>query len=139
MNPESDILHDALVIENDLLSGSIVNDYFDRCLEKSLLQDFRDDIITFRSVIPEKSYNYFIKLTGLEYEQYVYCKVDFGDGKTYYYICEFDDICVGDTVVVPVGINNEEKIAKVTDVCIYRYDEVPYPIFKTKKIISQIC
>ena len=139
IRPDEDVLEAALSIERDLLSGEIVNSYFDRCLNECLLQIYRDDIITYRSLIPEKSYEYFVRLSGLEYEQYIYCKVDFGDGKTYYYICEFDDIEVGATVVVPAGINNEEKLAKVTDVCIYRYDEVPYPISKTKTIISQIC
>ena len=138
MSPKNPILHDARELKKQLLNPEMTNEFFDRCLKNKQLQDCRDDIITYRDIMPKKSYDYFVLLSGLNYEQYIYCTVSFDDDRTYYYLSEIDEIEPGDLVVVPVGPNNDEKIATVIEVNIYRYDNVPYPVHLTKSIISQI-
>lgn len=138
MSPKKPILHDARELKKQLLNPEMTNEFFDRCLKNKQLQACRDDIITYRDIMPKKSYDYFVHLSGLNYEQYIYCNVTFDDERSYYYISEIEDIEPGDLVVVPVGPNNDEKIATVIEVNIYRYDNVPYPVHLTKSIISQI-
>ena len=133
MNPDDQLLIDVQTLHNKLLDCNVTNDFFNRCCDENLLYSNRDLIITYKNLIPNESYQYFLHLTGIDLETYRYCSVTFDGSRSYSYICEFDEVYPGNLVVVPVGDDNEEKIATVVDSSIYRYDEVPYPLHRTKK------
>ncbi len=115
----------------------ITNKFLDRSSSSGRLSYDADEILTHKNEMTPDSYAYFLSLTGLDELRYTYCTVTFGGSNTYDYICEINDISVGDDVVVPVGEDEVEKLAKVTAINEYRYDEVPYPVSKTKKIIAK--
>ncbi len=115
----------------------ITNRFLDRSSSSGRLSYDIDAIIEHKDDMTDDSYDYFLALTGIDELAYIYCTVTFGSSRTYDYICEIPDISVGDEVIVPVGEDEIEKIAKVTDINEYRYDEVPYPVAKTKKIIAK--
>lgn len=71
-------------------------------------------------------------------EQYIYCKVRFKwSYDTYYYRTNDASILAGDIVIVPTGKENETKEAYVIAVEKYYSSDAPYPISKTKMIISK--
>ncbi len=115
----------------------ITNRFLDRLSTGGRLSYDIDTIIEHRVDMTDESYDYFLSLTGIDELSYTYCTVSFGGTRTYDYICEIPDISVGDEVIVPVGEEEIEKLAKVTAIKKYRYDEVPYPISKTKRIIAK--
>ena len=68
----------------------------------------------------------------------IYCGVEFGENSSmYHYITDDDSIDVGDAVIVPVGKNNREVKAFVTEKQYCNKDDVPYPLSKVKKIIRK--
>lgn len=115
----------------------LINKFIDRSSSSGRLSYDADKIIQRKDDMTAESYDYFLSLTGLAELSYTYCTVTFGGNHTYDYICEIPDISVGDDVIVPVGEEEIEKLAKVTAIKKYRYDEVPYPVSKTKKIIAK--
>ncbi len=115
----------------------ITNRFLDRSSRSGRLSYDIDAIIEHRYDMTDDSYEYFLDLTGLYELTYTYCTVSFGGTRTYDYICDIPDIHIGDEVIVPVGEEEIEKLAKVTDINEYRYDEVPYPVAKTKRIIAK--
>ena len=115
----------------------ITNKFLKRSSSGGRLSYDIDAIIEHRCDMTDDSYDYFLSLTGLDELSYTYCTVNFGGSRTYDYICEIPDIAIGDDVIVPVGEEEIEKIARVIDINEYSYDEVPYPVAKTKKIIAK--
>lgn len=115
----------------------VTNKFLDRSSSSGRLSCDIDAIIEHKNDMTAASYEYFLSLTGLDELCYTYCTVTFGGTRTYDYICEIHDISVGDEVIVPVGEEEIEKLAKVTAIKEYRYDEVPYPVSKTKRIIAK--
>ena len=115
----------------------LINKFLDRSSSSGRLSYDSDAIIEHKDDMTSDSYDYFLSLTGIAELSYTYCTVTFGGNHTYDYICEISDISVGDEVIVPVGEEEIEKLAKVTAINEYRYDEVPYPVSKTKKIIAK--
>jgi hypothetical protein len=115
----------------------ITNRFLDRLSTGGRLSYDIDAIIENRDEMTEASYDYFLSLTGLDELCYTYCTVTFGGNRTYDYICEIPDISIGDEVIVPVGEEETEKLAKVAAIKEYRYDEVAYPVSKTKRIIAK--
>jgi hypothetical protein len=115
----------------------LTNKFLDRSSSSGRLSYDADAILTHKNEMTPDSYAYFLSLTGLDELRYTYCTVTFGGSHTYDYICEITGISAGDDVVVPVGEDEVEKLAKVTAINEYRYDEVPYPVSKTKKIIAK--
>lgn len=55
----------------------------------------------------------------------------------YHYLTDDDSITIGDYVVVPVGVENKESVAKVVSVEKHLRISAPFPIEKTKKIIGK--
>lgn len=55
----------------------------------------------------------------------------------YYYLTDDDSITIGDYVIVPVGTDNKETVAKVVSVEKHLRISAPFPIEKTKKIIRK--
>ena len=55
----------------------------------------------------------------------------------YHYLTDDDSITIGDYVVVPVGVDNKESVAKVVSVEKHLRISAPFPVEKTKKIISK--
>ena len=115
----------------------ITNRFLDRSSRSGRLSYDIDVIIEHRDDMTDESYDYFLSLTGVDELYYTYCTVTFGSSRTYDYISELPDISVGDEVIVPVGEDETEKLAKVTSISEYRYDKVPYPVLKTKRIIAK--
>ncbi len=70
---------------------------------------------------------------------YTYCSVVFQEtNRPYHYRTDGENIKIGDKVVVPVGPDNEERIATVTSIEKHMRISVPFPVEKTKKIIRKI-
>ena len=136
-DPETRERAEALYNELKNCRKKLIMEFLDRCYDQNVMKFHIDDIISYKYAMPSDCYNHFLHISGLNYKQYVYCSVDFGDGKLYYYICDFEEINPGDLVVVPAGDKNEEKLAHVYDVCICRYDTAPYPVDETKHIICK--
>ena len=71
-------------------------------------------------------------------QDYIYCSVKFEAGyKSYYYISDDDNISVDDYVIVPVGEENHESLAKVLKVEYFSEENVPLPLECTKHIIRK--
>ena len=71
-------------------------------------------------------------------DEYIYCSVTFGESyNTYDYLTDDDSIEVGDLVIVPVGKDNHQVVVEVVKIRYYQENKVPYPIYKTKKIIRK--
>lgn len=71
--------------------------------------------------------------------KHTYCKVVFDDsGKYFYYRTRNPEIKVGDKVCVPFGYKYERKIGRVIDMKEYKGSRAPYPLEKTKHIISKV-
>lgn len=88
----------------------------------------------FGEIFSEKNYGRTVKKEG----EYIYCSVIFKEnGKPYYYRTDDEDIAVNDLVVVPRGNNNENVVAKVIGIDYFEAERVPYPLEKTKFIISK--
>ena len=69
---------------------------------------------------------------------YTYCGVSFGHSThPYSYRTEDTTIKVGDTVIVPVGENEDEVKGKIVFVGQYAGGAVPYPVEKTKFVIRK--
>mgnify|MGYP002558774052 CR=1 FL=1 len=82
--------------------------------------------------------NYYIDEKCEDNTIYKYCGVVFDDNTlVFHYIANDENIRPGDAVIVPVGINNEEKEATVVSVGEYLSNAVPYPIAKTKEVIRK--
>ena len=74
----------------------------------------------------------------LDNTEYIYCGVAFPYSERFYlYRTDDKTIRPGDRVIVPIGEDNEEKSAQVVSVDVYRYNDVPYPVHKTKVIIRK--
>lgn len=108
----------------------------------SLMAD-HGSIYCWASEIIRKELNLFsLYLFDGEYEErpseLVFCKVQFDDfGKEYVYLADTDTYHEGDYVVVPVGPDNHEAIAKIVSV-VYRQGARPlYPLNKVKHIIEK--
>ena len=68
----------------------------------------------------------------------VFCQVIFEeDGKKYCYLADEDIFRKGEFVIVPVGKENEEKIARIKEIIYAPENEAPYPVEKIKHIISK--
>ena len=70
--------------------------------------------------------------------EYFFCSVVFDSEKSYYYLSDIDNINIGDKVLVPVGVENEPKIATVIKTEKFKISNAPYPIRKLKYIISVV-
>lgn len=82
--------------------------------------------------------NYYIDEKCEDNTIYKYCGVVFENNTlVFHYIANDENIRPGDVVIVPVGINNEEKEARVVSVGEYLSNAVPYPVAKTKEVIRK--
>ena len=59
-----------------------------------------------------------------------------GTGGTYYYLVEDMEVSIGDTVVVPVGLNNVEKEGYIENLTVYNILDVPFPLNNIKKVFK---
>ncbi len=93
----------------------------------------------------EKEFLYAIKHSPIppvlnmeERTGYIYCGVMFPyQDRVYHYRTEDKTIRPGDRVIVPIGEDNEEKMARVVSIDLYHSSNVPYPVHKTKMIIKK--
>lgn len=75
---------------------------------------------------------------GKNYDDIILCYVKFKDGhKTYNYISDFDDIEIGDKVVVPVWDDDHETTAEVVKIEYIPRKEMTLPLEKIKHIIRK--
>lgn len=69
----------------------------------------------------------------------IFCNVQFDEyGKTYSYLTDDDTLEVEDYVVVPVGNDNHESVAKIESIEYHPAEEAPFPIDRIKKIIRKV-
>ena len=68
----------------------------------------------------------------------IFCDVSFEEGgKTYCYIADTDEFCVGDLVVVPAGADNHKTVVTIEAINYYTEDKAPFPVDKAKHIIGK--
>lgn len=99
---------------------------------------------------PEK-WNALLEFFGIDYDdednkddkykrqpgEVIYCSVSLNGGRTYYYTTEDESIQIGDMIVVPVGMDNNEMRGEVKDIEYFLPEDVPIPLERTKKIIRK--
>ncbi|WEV39063.1 hypothetical protein OZX58_02155 [Lactobacillus sp. ESL0680] len=74
---------------------------------------------------------------GKHHGDYIFCSVRLQkNSPSYYYLSDDKNISVGDCVVVPVGDDDHELNGIVTKVEYFSRKKAPFPIEKTKHIIS---
>ena len=112
--------------------------------DKSELPEFFPDImIRIHSLLHRLEYG--CMLDSKEYElerlrkgKLIYCSVAFEHtDKTYYYRTQDASLHKGDLVLVPVGRNNRETLAKIVKVEHFAPEDVPFPIQQTKCILRR--
>ena len=70
-------------------------------------------------------------------DELIFCNVVFEEqGKTYCYLTEDESLKPGDVVIVPVGADHVEQVAKIESVEYHVAEEAPYPVEKIKHIIK---
>lgn len=70
--------------------------------------------------------------------EYIFVSVQFEDsGKSYYYLTDDSELREEDSVVVPVGPDNRETVAKIVDIEYYYLWEAPMSPDNVKKIIRR--
>lgn len=75
---------------------------------------------------------------GVKKGEYIYCSVEFSQlSGTYYYRTEDDTLQIGDRVIVPVGRQMQEKIARIVDIEYFTKENVPFPLARTKCILQR--
>lgn len=68
----------------------------------------------------------------------IFCNVRFDKyGKTYCYLTDDDTLEAEDYVIVPVGKDDHESVAKIESIEYHPVEEAPFPIDKIKKIIRK--
>lgn len=70
-------------------------------------------------------------------DELIFCYVEFDSEKTYCYLTDDDKIEAGDSVIVPVGLNNKEVVVEVDRVEYHTAEDAPYPIDKIKRVIRR--
>lgn len=69
---------------------------------------------------------------------FIFCNVQFDEyGKTYCYLTDDDTLEAEDYVIVPVGKDNHESVAKIESIEYHPAEEAPFPIDRIKKIIRK--
>lgn len=122
--------------------NEIFEEFFDRCDAAGKLPFVKDEITAYRSEIPTESYEYFESLLEChmdddDTDEYIFCSVVFGNGdKSYYYLCDDEDIRCGDYVIVPVGRSNREETGRVVKIEIFKGNVAPLPVDSLKYIIE---
>lgn len=68
----------------------------------------------------------------------IFCKVTFDDyGRSYTYLANTDDYEPGETVIVPVGSENRETVARIESIEYLQPEDAPFPIEKAKHILRK--
>ena len=66
-----------------------------------------------------------------------YCKVTFDGKKTYWYRTNDRSFHAGMKVIVPVTNNGLWKTGTIVEAAVYKAEEVPYPLIRTKGIVGK--
>ncbi len=69
---------------------------------------------------------------------YIFCKVSFGDNHVLYTYLANEIYREGDFVLAPAGKDNTESVVEIKEVRICTDEDAPYPIERTKHIIRQL-
>lgn len=103
-------------------------------------EDFAEAVLDFMlfyglgEILDPSIYNLIKRRKG----EYIYCSVTFDDSyKTYYYLTDDDSIEVGDSVMVPAGIDDHLAMVKVVKIGYFKEEDVPFPMNKIKKIVRK--
>ena len=68
----------------------------------------------------------------------IFCSVTFGEyGNQYWYLADEDIFEPGDFVIVPVGEDRHEEIARIESIEYHVKEEAPYPFDKIKHILRK--
>ena len=83
----------------------------------------------------ERRKNYVDPLANSDAAIYTFCGVVFPESPAvYHYLTNDDSLNIDDEVIVPVGKDNREAVAKIVTVEKHRRATAPYPVDKTKYI-----
>lgn len=74
-------------------------------------------------------------------EKYYFVSVEFVDdpnvvGRTYWYLCGFEEVAAGDIVTAPLGRHNRLQQGVVRKTAYAAETDSPYPFYLIKKIVS---
>lgn len=129
-----------ITIELEKDGQRIITGTFDK---KGLPEDweyFADAVLDFMlfygrgEILDPSVYN----LTKRRKSEYIYCSVTFDDSyKTYYYLTDDDSIEVGDSVMVPAGMDDHLAMVKVVKIEYFKEEDAPFPMNKIKKIVRK--
>lgn len=90
-----------------------------------------------RCPYPPQKTKHIIQKISVDAGEHVYCQVKpiTHKEKTFFYICDTDEVKVGDYVDIPYGKNNEIRIAEVLQVVKCNASNAPIPFQESKKVI----
>ncbi len=143
------VRRDIRVILDDLTNNrdEIFNDFIDRCYFLGNLYSFKDDLLSGKYNLSSVNIAYINRLLEKietddenqpESGEYIYCSLSFGtEDKTYYYKTADETLKCGDYVIVPVGNNGREEIARIEKIERFPVENTPYPPRITKNIIGK--
>jgi len=68
----------------------------------------------------------------------IFCKVTFDDyGQAYTYLADTEDYEPGEEVIVPVGSDNRETVARIDSIEYLQPEDAPFPVEKAKHILRK--
>lgn len=91
--------------------------------------------ISFGEMFQKKYYDREVRLVS----DYRFALIKFAEhGQTYTYLCENEEINVGDWVLVPVGTYGHTNKGKVIAIEYHQAEKAPYPMSKIKSVIKRL-
>ena len=122
--------------------ADLCNDFLCRCNDIEGLGVVKAYVDEHPCCLPKESMAFLENLLKLTEEnddfEYFFCSVVFDSEKSFYYLSDIDNIKIGDKVLVPVGVENEPKIATVVKTEKFKISNAPYPVRKLKYIINVV-
>ena len=122
-------------------------EFVDRCHLKGNLYSIKDELLSGQYDISPETVSYINELVAkIEAEEdeapasgeYIYCSLSFSaEGKTYYYKTTDETLKYGDKVIVPIGNDGREGVAKIEKIERFKVGETPYPPRCTKNILGK--
>lgn len=130
---------------NESVKSKYQMDFIRRACFEDASDMLKTDIVKYAHLLTDQAKKYFennvssFKSAFDPEKEYIFCSVVFDRGTVLYdYLTEDDTINPMDRVIVPVGTENKENIAKVIRVMNTTANNSPYPIEKLKYIIRKI-
>ena len=126
--------------------SDIIRDFLERCRRQGTFRRVGQELLAASYDLPSelrRDLEAQLRVTRPPLEktpvsgEYIYCRLSFGGGKTYYYKTADPSLQCGDDVVVPVGNDGRTAIATIESIEIFPAGETPYPPHRTKDILGK--